>query len=144
MVTYSYSTDGYDMGYTLTTHSGIQLRRTLLRDPNRRALVTSISNSVNGPQAFLPVVFDYKHDLLNRVTERKQPRHLRLQHLRLQLRQHRQQPHHYPQRRPPHPRRFHLHLRRRKPPHHRLRHLRSHPLQRLRPRLPPRPEMDAG
>jgi len=58
------------MGHTLTTSSGLELQRTLFRNPNRRELVTAISNTVNGAQVFIPAVLNYNHDLLNRVTKR--------------------------------------------------------------------------
>lgn len=71
VVTYDYSSDGYDMGHLITTSSGVQLRRTLTRDAYRRGLITSISNSV--AQASLPLDFQLQtlaYDLLNRLTRR--------------------------------------------------------------------------
>ena len=65
-VTYLYTADGQDAGYLLTT-GGTTLRREVTRDAYRRALVTAVSNFVNG------VVIDgttYTHDALSRVTAR--------------------------------------------------------------------------
>ena len=62
-VTYLYTVDGQDAGYVLTT-GGTTVRREVTRDAYRRALVTSVSNFVNG------VAIDtttYTHDALSRV-----------------------------------------------------------------------------
>lgn len=65
-VTYLYTADGQDAGYLLTT-GGTTMRREVTRDAYRKALVTSVSNFVNG------VAIDattYAHDALSRVTGR--------------------------------------------------------------------------
>ena len=65
-VTYLYTGDGQDAGYLLTT-GGTTVRREVTRDAYRRALVTAVSNFVNG------VAIDgiaYTHDALSRVTGR--------------------------------------------------------------------------
>ena len=65
-VTYLYTADGQDAGYQLTT-GGTTVRREVTRDAYRRALVTAVSNFVNG------VAIDattYSHDALSRVTGR--------------------------------------------------------------------------
>ncbi len=68
-VAYSYTPDGYDAGYTLTTSGGMSLTREVERNQYRRQLVTTISNHINGmPQTPLR----YTYDFLNRVTQRNQ------------------------------------------------------------------------
>ena len=70
-VTYLYTADGQDAGYLLTT-GGTTVRREVTRDAYRRALVTSVSNFVNGVAVDATL---YTHDALSRVTGRaRRPR----------------------------------------------------------------------
>ena len=65
-VDYLYTDDGQDAGYVLTT-GRTTVKREVTRDAYRRALVTAVSNFVNG------VALDgttYTHDALSRVTGR--------------------------------------------------------------------------
>ena len=48
VVTYAYTPDGRDAGYTLTLANGTAFARTVVRDPFRRDLVARIENRVNG------------------------------------------------------------------------------------------------
>jgi len=66
-VEYHYSPDGYDAGYTLTAGGGVSITRSLTRDPYRRQLVTSITNTLN-TVTYCPL--NYTYDELNRVTKR--------------------------------------------------------------------------
>ena len=65
-VTYLYTDDGQDAGYQLTT-GGTTVRREVTRDACRRALVTSVSNFVNGVAV---AGLWYGHDALSRVIAR--------------------------------------------------------------------------
>ena len=65
-VTYLYTGDGQDAGYQLTV-GGTTLRREVTRDAYRRALVTAVSNFVNGVAI---AGLRYGHDALSRVTAR--------------------------------------------------------------------------
>lgn len=48
VVTYAYTPDGRDAGYTLTLADGTAFTRAVVRDPYRRDLVAGIENRVNG------------------------------------------------------------------------------------------------
>ena len=65
-VDYLYADDGQDAGYVLTA-GGTMVRREVTRDAYRRALVTTVSNFVNGVAV---AGLRYEHDALSRVTAR--------------------------------------------------------------------------
>ncbi|MGI6494689.1 MAG: RHS repeat-associated core domain-containing protein [Kiritimatiellia bacterium] len=65
--TYAYTSDNQDEGYSIMLPNGTLLSRTVARDPYRRHLVTTITNSVSGVP-YNPLAYTY--DLLNRVTSR--------------------------------------------------------------------------
>ena len=67
-VSYLYTGDGQDAGYVLTA-GGTTVRREVTRDAYRRALVTAVSNFVNGVAI---TGLRYGHDALSRVTARGQ------------------------------------------------------------------------
>ena len=59
IVTYAYTPDGQDAGYTLTLANGTTFTRTVVRDPFRRDLVVRIANCVNGaPVESLAYAYD--------------------------------------------------------------------------------------
>ena len=66
-VTYLYTADGQDAGYLLMT-GGTTVRREVTRDAYRRALVTTVSNFVNGVAVDATV---YTHDAMARVISRR-------------------------------------------------------------------------
>ena len=59
VVTYAYTPDGLDAGYTLALANGMTFTRTVVRDPFRRDLVARIENRVNGaPVESLAYAYD--------------------------------------------------------------------------------------
>ncbi|MGI6494968.1 MAG: hypothetical protein ACOX5G_02560 [Kiritimatiellia bacterium] len=66
-LTYAYTSDNRDEGYTITLPNGMLLSRTVIHDPYRRSLVKAITNSASGVP-HKPLAYTY--DLLNRVTSR--------------------------------------------------------------------------
>ena len=66
-VSYAYTTDGLDAGWTLTVTNGTVISRALTRDNYRRTLVTTITNWVNGTPV---TTLSYTHDALGRITSR--------------------------------------------------------------------------
>ena len=67
-ITYAYSPDSLDAGYSVLTSSNVVLTRALIRDPQRRALISSVSNLVNGIDSGSS--FDYTYDVLGRSVAR--------------------------------------------------------------------------
>ena len=67
-VTYAYTPDSLDAGYSVLTPSNAVLTRALTRDPLRRRLITSVSNLVNGVDSGSS--FDYTYDALGRPVAR--------------------------------------------------------------------------
>ena len=67
-VTYAYTPDSFDAGYSVLTPSNAVLTRTLYRDPQRRGLILSVSNLVNGVDSGSS--FDYTYDALGRPVAR--------------------------------------------------------------------------
>ena len=66
-VTYAYTPDGLDAGYTLTLADGATFTRAVTRDPFRRELAARVESGVNG----VPVErLDYAHDALGRPVSR--------------------------------------------------------------------------
>ena len=66
-VTYAYTPDGLDAGYTLTLTDGATFTRTVTRDPFRRELATRVESGVNG----VPVErLAFAHDTLGRPVSR--------------------------------------------------------------------------
>ncbi len=66
-VTYAYTSDAWDAGYTITLTNGMVLSRAVTRDPYRRQLVTGVSNAVVGSVAS---DYHYTYDMLGRVASR--------------------------------------------------------------------------
>ncbi len=64
---YHFTPDGLDAGYTLTTATGIRLRRLVSRDAHRRSLITAVTNTVDDATLH---AFDYTHDAGSRMTGR--------------------------------------------------------------------------
>jgi RHS repeat-associated protein len=64
---YAYTLDGWDSGHSITLPNGTLLTRSVSRNPYRRQLINSITNSVNGA-AVNPLAYNY--DKLSRVTSR--------------------------------------------------------------------------
>ena len=67
-VTYAYTPDSLDAGYSVITPSNAVLTRALFRDPQRRGLILSVSNLVNGVDSGSS--FDYTYDALGRPIAR--------------------------------------------------------------------------
>ena len=67
-VTYAYTPDSLDAGYSVLTPSNAVLTRALTRDPLRRGLILSASNLVNGVDSGSS--FDYTYDVLGRPVSR--------------------------------------------------------------------------
>ena len=67
-VTYAYTPDSLDAGYSVLTSSNAVLTRALYRDPQRRGLILSVSNLVNGVDSGSS--FDYTYDALGRPVTR--------------------------------------------------------------------------
>ncbi len=67
-VTYAYTPDSLDAGYSVLTSSNAVLTRAITRDSLRRGLITSVSNLVNGVDSGSS--FDYTYDALGRPTTR--------------------------------------------------------------------------
>jgi len=67
-VTYAYTPDSLDAGYSVLTPSNAVLTRTLFRDPQRRGLILSVSNLVNGVDSGSS--FDYTYEALGRPVTR--------------------------------------------------------------------------
>ena len=67
-VTYAYTPDSLDAGYSVLTPSNAVLTRALTRDPHRRGLILSVSNLVNGVDSGSS--FDYTYDALGRPIAR--------------------------------------------------------------------------
>ena len=67
-VTYAYTPDSLDAGYSVLTPSNAVLIRALYRDPQRRGLILSVSNLVNGVDSGSS--FDYTYDALGRPVTR--------------------------------------------------------------------------
>ena len=67
-VTYAYTPDSLDAGYSVITPSNAVLTRALFRDPQRRGLILSVSNLVNGVDSGSS--FDYTYDALGRPVTR--------------------------------------------------------------------------
>jgi len=67
-VTYAYTPDSLDAGYSVLTPSNAVLTRALFRDPQRRGLILSVSNLVNGVDSGSS--FDYTYDALGRPVTR--------------------------------------------------------------------------
>ena len=67
-VTYAYTPDSLDAGYSVLTSSNAILSRVLYRDPQRRGLIASVSNLVNGVDSGSS--FDYTYDALGRPVTR--------------------------------------------------------------------------
>ena len=67
-VTYAYTPDSLDAGYSVLTPSNAVLTRALFRDPQRRGLILSVSNLVNGVDSGSS--FDYTYDALGRPVVR--------------------------------------------------------------------------
>ena len=63
-VTYAYTPDSLDAGYSVLTPSNAVLTRALFRDPQRRGLILSVSNLVNGVDSGSS--FNYSYDALGR------------------------------------------------------------------------------
>ena len=67
-IAYAYTSDSFDAGYTINTASNAVLTRALFRDPQRRGLILSVSNLVNGVDS--DSSFDYTYDALGRPVTR--------------------------------------------------------------------------
>ena len=67
-VTYAYTPDSLDAGYSVLTSSNAVLTRALYRDLQRRGLILSVSNLVNGVDSGSS--FDYTYDGLGRPITR--------------------------------------------------------------------------
>lgn len=67
-VTYAYTPDSLDAGYSVLTPSNAVLTRALFRDPQRRGLILSVSNLVNGVDSGSS--FDYTYDAFGRPVTR--------------------------------------------------------------------------
>ncbi len=67
-ITYAYTPDSLDAGYSVLTPSNAVLTRALTRDPLRRGLIASVSNRVNGVDSGSS--FDYTYDALKRPVAR--------------------------------------------------------------------------
>ena len=67
VITYAYTPDHLDAGYSLTLSNGAVFTRSLLRDEYRRSLVTGISSAANGVGVGS---LAYTYDALNRPTTR--------------------------------------------------------------------------
>ena len=67
-VTYAYTPDSLDAGYSVLMPSNAVLTRVLIRNPRRRDLIASVSNLVNG--ADTGSSFDYTYDALSRPVTR--------------------------------------------------------------------------
>ena len=67
-VTYAYTPDSLDAGHSVLTPSNAVLTRALYRDPQRRSLILSVSNLVNGVDSGSS--FDYTYDALGRPVTR--------------------------------------------------------------------------
>ena len=67
-VTYAYTPDSLDAGYFVLTPSNAVLTRALFRDPQRRGLILSVSNLMNG--VYSGSSFDYTYDALGRPVAR--------------------------------------------------------------------------
>ena len=67
-VTYAYTPDSLDAGYSIHTSSNAILTRALIRDPQRRGLISSVSNLVNGIDSGSS--FNYTFDALGRPIAR--------------------------------------------------------------------------
>jgi RHS repeat-associated protein len=67
-ITYAYTPDSLDAGYSVLTPSNTILTRALFRDPQRRSLILSVSNLVNGVDSGSS--FDYIYDGLGRPVTR--------------------------------------------------------------------------
>ena len=67
-VTYAYTPDSLDAGYSVLTPSNAVLTRALFRDPQRRGLILSVSNLVDGVDSGSS--FDYTYDALGRPSSR--------------------------------------------------------------------------
>ena len=68
IITYAYTPDSRDSGYSVLTPSNAVLTRALTRDPLRRGLIASVSNLVNGVDSGSS--FDYTYDALGRPVAR--------------------------------------------------------------------------
>lgn len=67
-VTYAYTPDSLDAGYSVLTPSNVVLSHALFRDPQRRGLILSVSNCVDGVDSGSS--FDYTYDALGRPVAR--------------------------------------------------------------------------
>ena len=67
-ITYAYTPDSLNAGYSVLSTSNMVLTRALFRDPLRRGLVSSVSNLVNGVDSGSS--FDYTYDALGRPAAR--------------------------------------------------------------------------
>ncbi|MBQ9430159.1 MAG: RHS repeat protein, partial [Kiritimatiellae bacterium] len=66
-VVYAYTPDGYDAGWSITCTNGVTVSREVSRDPFRRALVTGVTNRINGS---VISTYCYAHDRIGRITAR--------------------------------------------------------------------------
>ena len=67
VVTYAYSEDGMEAGYTVSLAAGANVTRQVLRDAYRPDLVAAVSNMVNGVAVS---DFGYQHDAAGRMLSR--------------------------------------------------------------------------